>query len=1200
MILPAPWRRPRFSRRNYQLLLSLATAALGHGLLAQQTPPPTQPPAAPQQSSPPAPSSDVPSNDVPFSAGSEVQAAPAVGRTEIHGTIKSGTTPLPGVTVTATNTLTGQKFATATDVNGNYSISITGHGRYVLRADFFAFAPITKEIVIPASGPNPVGGSTRTSPPSAAATASSAVPGVQDLALVLASRQQAAEARATAESGNRGNYRQFTGGGAQNLGLMSAAADALASGASSGFGGTSGASLPTIAGNTDFSGDSVAVAGQAGSSNPFAGVDVNQLRSNFEDMQQSQQLGQIPGGSQGGGGGFGGGGFGGGPGGGGFGGGGGGRGGGGGGRGGFNFRNFNPSQPHGAFFWTGGNGAINAKDYALQGQPIEQPAYGSNKYGATFIGNPSVPHLFKDTKDFIFLTLAGQRSSSPFDQYATVPTEAERTGNFSSLTTPGGLPITIYDPTTGLPFANNTLPATRLSPQALSLLQYVPLPNITTPGTQQNYQRLTTSETNTDTVGARYIRSFGAGSGDPIRSMIRQFAGSPTQGIRQSINVNFNYSHSAADSPNVFADLGGKTQSHQYAVQAGYTLSKGRLSNTLTAGWNRTNSQNINFFTNVNDVAAEAGIGILNGKSETPLSFGLPSVTLNQFTGLSEQQPSFLTNQTISLSEASSWNHKKHNIRFGADIKRVHYDLFGETNTTGTFIFTGFATQAPGTSETATSGTTSGESTTGSSLADLLLGTPQQTSLQAPYQKSYLRENVWDVYAQDDYRVLPSLTLLAGLRYEYFSPYSEKSDRLAGLDTGNNFASVTPILPNGVGPYTGKYPGTLIYPDRNNFSPRIGFAWRAHRNTVVRGGFGINFANGQYVKFVQDLAFQPPFADVQTNEATKPGGLSLAAGFGQSQSTANYAVNKNFRLPYVQVWNFDVQRTLGKGIVLNVGYNGAKGTKLDVVTAPGRNATTSLSGVLYDYEDSVAFSNYNALVIRANKRLANGIALTGTYTYAHSIDNASSIGGNGGSATVVAQNWQDLLAEEGNSSFDIRHRVTGTFLYEFPFGPDAKFLTSNNWLGHTFSNMSVSGNYTFATGTPLTPNYEANIADVSRGSTGSLRPNRVPGTSLTAGAGTSTRWFNTGAFSSLTGDQVYGSASRNSIPGPGTVQINGSLSKTVHVTETRTLELRATADNIFNTVQYAGVNTTLGSNAYGEVTSAAAMRQFTFLARFRY
>jgi hypothetical protein len=812
--------------------------------------------------------------------------------------------------------------------------------------------------------------------------------------------------------------------------------------------------------------------------------------------------------------------------------------------------------------------------------------------------------LFTDKKDFIFLTLSGQQSSSPFDQYGTVPTVAERSGDFSGLTAPGGgSTITIYDPTTGLPFTGNTIPNARISTQALSLLQYLPLPNITTPGAEQNFQRLTSEESNTTTFGARYIRSFGANSANPIRGMIRQFAGNPAPGITQSVNFNYNYSHSASESPDIFAALGGKTESHQNSLQAGYVLGRGRLNNTLTAGWNRSNTQTTNFFTNVQDIASQAGLTILNGQALSPLAYGLPDITLNQFTGFSEQQPTFQTNQTLSLSESSSWNHKKHNVRFGGDIKRVELNLFGDTNTTGSYTFTGFATEAPGSSGLNGTGgtTTSGVATSGSSLADFLLGDPQQTALQAPYQKSYLRENVWDLFGQDDWRVFPSLTLLAGLRYEYFSPYDEKNDRLAGLDVSSSFDSVSQILPNGTGTLTGiKYSNSLLHPDRTSLSPRIGIAWRAHKDTVVRAGFGINYANGQYVKFVQDLAFQPPFADVQTNEATTPGQYTLANGFPTPSTLANYAVNPNFRLPYVQVWNADVQRTLPKGIVINVGYNGAKGTRLDIVDAPGRNATTSLSGVLYDYEDSVAFSNYNALTVRANKRLANGIALTATYTYSHSIDNASSIGGNGGSGTVVAQNWQNLLAEEGNSSFDIRHRVTGTYLYEFPFGPDAKYLTKNDWLGHTFSNMSVSGNYTLATGEPLTPRYEANIADVSRGSTGSLRPNRVPGVSLTANAGSSTRWFNTDAFSSLAAGQIYGTASRDSIPGPGTVAFNASLSKTIHVTETRTMELRANASNIFNTVQYAGVNTTLGSESYGQVTSAAAMRQFTFLARFRY
>ena len=203
----------------------------------------------------------------------------------------------------------------------------------------------------------------------------------------------------------------------------------------------------------------------------------------------------------------------------------------------------------------------------------------------------------------------------------------------------------------------------------------------------------------------------------------------------------------------------------------------------------------------------------------------------------------------------------------------MQLNLFGATNTTGSFVFTGFATQQPGTSSINGIGTSSnsGIATSGSAFADFLLGLPQQTALQAPYQKSYLRENVWDLFAQDDWRVTRSFTILAGLRYEYFSPYSETTGRLAMLDTGNNFASVANVVAGGVGPFNGQYPGSLIKPDRNNISPRVGFAWRAHKDTVVRAGFGINYANGQYVKFVQELAFQPPFADVQTNQASGPG-----------------------------------------------------------------------------------------------------------------------------------------------------------------------------------------------------------------------------------------------------------------------------------------------------------------------------------------
>jgi hypothetical protein len=1143
---------------------------------------------------------------------------PAASGGLVHGTVKAGNVPLPGVSIVATNTLTGQRYATITDINGNYSMTIPTNGRYVIKTDLAAFAPETKVALIKPTAAVPVNQQA-------------------DFALTLASRV-AAETPQENVAGNlgpggvgqggqggqggrrAGTVRRNAGGGAQNLDLLGALAGTEDAGINSG---ATGASLPSLATSADFSTDSVAVTGQSGSTNPFAGVDMEQLRQNAE-LDQSVPGGRgqggpggdggggaggglgggDPGGGPGGGGPGGGGGFGGGGGGfggGGFGGGGGGRGGGGrggggggrGGGGGFgNFRNFKPNQPHGSFYWTGGNSALNAEPFSIRGGAQQQPSYAQNQFGLTFIGAPYIPHLIEhDTKDVIFINLTGQRSSSPFNEYGTVPSDAERGGDLSSLTTQQGAPITIYDPTTGAPFANNTIPKTRISTQATALLNYVPLPNLS--GQVQNYQRLASAESNTTRLGVRFLHSFGSSSGgSPLGGMIRQYLGQGGAGIRQSINLNFNYSHAAADELSLFPDLGGKQQSHQYSLQLGYSLGKGRLTNNLNLNWNRSQAQIKNDFTSKTDIASQLG---LNGLPDNPQLYGLPNLTLNQFTSVNEQQPNFQVNQTIAVTESTSWIHKKHNIRYGGDFRRVHNDLFGNTgNVTGTFTFTGVFTQQPGSSNNGGSSNPSGAATSGSSLADLLLGLPQQSSLQAPYKESYLRQNAWDAFGQDSWRARANLTLLFGLRYEYFSPYSEKYDRLSTLDTGNDFASVMTVLSGGVGPYTGKYPRDLIYPERNNFSPRIGIAVRAMKDTVVRAGYGINYAVGQYVKFVQNFAFQPPYADVQTNETTAQAVITLADGFPEPQSDGNYAVNKNYRLPYVQVWNVNLQRTLPLGIVLNIGYNGSKGTRLDIVSAPGRTANSSLSGVLYDYEDCVAFSNYNALTFSARKRLQRGIALGATYTYSHSIDNASSIGGSGG---VVVQNWQNLLAEESNSSFDIRHKLSGNFLYELPFGPDEQWVNTG-WLGHSLNGISLSGNFTFATGEPLTPHYETTVNSVARGGTGSQRPDLVPGASLTAGGGSLENWFNKNAFTTPAG--TYGTASRYSIPGPGTVSLDASLSKTVRFSETRTFEMRATADNALNTVQYSGVDTTLGSGSYGQVTSAASMRRFTLNARFRF
>jgi hypothetical protein len=133
---------------------------------------------------------------------------------------------------------------------------------------------------------------------------------------------------------------------------------------------------------------------------------------------------------------------------------------------------------------------------------------------------------------------------------------------------------------------------------------------------------------------------------------------------------------------------------------------------------------------------------------------------------------------------------------------------------------------------------------------------------------------------------------------------------------------------------------------------------------------------------------------------------------------------------------------------------------------------------------------------------------------------------------------------------------------------------------------------------PLTPNYQGAITDVARGTAGTLRPDRDFSQSITAGGGSQQMWFNTAAFKTPAGP--FGTASRNSIPGPGTISNSMSLSKTVSLHDTQSMEFRATANNVFNTVQYSGVGTSLDTPQFGQVTSAAQMRTFQFTARFRF
>ena len=1135
-------------------------------------------------------------------------------------------TPLPGVTITATNTLTGKKYAAATDITGAFHLLIPRNGRYVLRTGFAGFAPLTGEVLL--NDANHVGKS--------------------DFSLELASRVAARAAQAGSGTGEVAAALGLSGSQTEALqrGLQSLRGSGSDAEASSDASGNAGASLTAVAGLENSGSDSVAITGQSGQTNGMAGLNEDEVRERIQNAiaearrnggQQADIANAVVGmvGSMMGPGGFGG------------------RGGGGpfrvGGGGGRGFRNFNPTQIHGNLFYGGGNGALDATQFSLTGTPI-QPAYSTNRFGLNLTGSPYIPGLTKpSTKQFGFLNITGQRNETPTNIAGTVPTDALRAGDFSGFTrTVSGVasPILIFDPLTGAPFgcassaayasnpgcATNIIPANRVSPEALALLNYYPHANQADPasnntGQVYNYQRVTTAGQNSLQISARFVRNFGdaptgrggfggmfGGGGGGRRQQPGQ---KPT--LRQNINTNFTYSHSGSDQRAFAPLLDGKSFSDGLNAGIGYTIGYGRLNSNASLNFNRAHATTQNLFTG-GAVDPGAGLNLPKPAALSPGFYnGVPTIGLTNFNSLSDTLPSDRVQQTISFGDQVRWNHKKHNLSFGFDVRKVQNNIVGSTNVLGSFTFSGVYTADPNAS-TSTGGSTS--TTTGSSFADFLLGAPQQSSIQAGLNKIHLRETVVNAYGFDDFRVLPNLTLNLGLRYEYFSPYTETNNQLVNLDHSPDFTTVTPVQPDGTGPFSGKFPRSLVNPDRTMFSPRLGLAWRPKsnnsllKNTVVRAGYGINYNTTAFGSFANSLSYQTPFAVTQTNIAsvqnsndpgcgtfTAPGmvnrstfTLTNAFNCTSKPVTNNFAINRDYRLGRVQVFNVGIQHTFGLGILLNVDYNGSLGAHLDLVSAPGATpqglALQNAQG--FTFEDSVADSRSNALFVSARKRMSRGISLQATYTYSHGIDNASTLSGGGG---TVAQDFQRLDLEYGNSNFDVRHRATGNWVMELPFGENRAFLNKGGWLSYALNGFNLSGDFTFATGSYATPQYQNTAAQLVTGGNYTLRPDRVFSQSI-EGAGTLRNWFNGAAF--VAPANTFGTSSRNSIELPGTVSADTSLSRDFAFGDLKNLEVRATATNVFNTVQYSGVNTVLSSATFGQVSSVAQARRLSFQARYRF
>jgi hypothetical protein len=1115
-------------------------------LLAPVSLPQDAPPSAPVQTSP---------------AATAPAAPPSY---EINGSARSGKTPLPGVSVTAANTLTGKKYVVATNSEGKFGLPGMTRGRYVVRVEFMGFAVFTQEVVL-----NPENPSAKV-----------------DAELLLASRQQE-------QANNNAAAMAALGRGFQSV-AMDSTLSALAGGnsgfgAAGGGGGQSGSdlsSLPMNGAGADAPTESVSISGAQGRTQDFGGGSEDELQQRIQEFRD-RVIGQ-------GGGGFGGGG------GGGF---------GGAGGGGIAIgrmpRGFNINQPHGVLYFSDDTSTLDAKPYSLTGIVLPRADYNSSHFGANVGGPLNIPKIYNGgNKWFFFAGWNGSRGSSPYDAFSTVPTLAERGGNFSGATYNDGAPVQIFNPQTGQPYqfngATNAIDPALISPAATALLNYIPLPNITTTASGQNFHYVTSAASSSDTVILRLIRNFGTSTppGSGPSGGRGGGGGGGRRRAQNNLNFGMNWSRSSSTSMNQYPSLAGGTGTQGLNASAGWTYGKGHATSIFRVNYNHNHVSTTNLYSNVLDVAGPGGAGI-TGISNDPFDWGLPGISFTSFGGLSDPIPRRELDQTYTISETLSWNRGKHNWRFGGDYRRILQSFRSARNSEGSFVFTGFATSQY------LAGSTQPVADTGYDFADFLLGLPQQTSLQFGTTAYNFRANSYDFFAQDDWRFRSNLSFNLGLRYEYNGPYTEANNQIANLDVAPGFTSATVVLPGQTGPFNGTFPASLVRPDRNNFAPRIGIAWKPQKKTVVRTGYGINYNLAQYGTMIQNFAFQPPFANAATNTTDVTGllgatPLTIINGFPAAASstvTNNFAVNPDYRLGYVQIWNLDIQHELPGGVMLNVGYNGAKGTRLDT-----ERALVGADNQPFIYESSEGDSILHAASVRVRRRMAKGLGIGGQYVYSKSIDDASSIGGGG---SVVAQNPFDISADRGLSSFDQRHKFTGNWVYDLPFGDNHRF--ANKGAGsHILGGWQWSGDFTVGSGLYFTPRVLGGALDINRGVSGSLRANVIAGQSITVSDPTVLKWFNTAAFCAPSatcvspGGSSFGDAGRNIIEGPGQVTFDMTVNRTITIKESRSLDLRFTANNAFNNVHFTSINTVVNSFTFGEITGTGSMRRVTMQARFRF
>ena len=830
---------------------------------------------------------------------------------------------------------------------------------------------------------------------------------------------------------------------------------------------------------------------------------------------------------------------------------------------------------HGLLYEYLQNTILNANSFLLNaaGEP-RQPAH-LNQFGGN-IGGP----IWRK-KAFFFFDYSGYRNQNSSTVQLTLPSVNMQNGDFSAL-----LPTTqLYNPLTGVAFPKNQIPAAMIAPQASTLLKYLPAPtNSASAGLPSGGINYVASVPVTQIVNAEDVRiDYDISSADRLFGVYAGRIADPWD--------------SAASYP---ADYGQGRYGYKDFTWNGtetHTFSPTTI-NEVRFAWG-------NYETKFSGQNQDVNPQTLFPQQPTTLYRGLTTTTMSGYTGMFYDYGTgyYTPRWNVEITDNFTHIHGRHMIEAG--INETGYKINSRVpstgSATGAFSFTGKWTGNLGWPADSHSG--------GNAFADFLLGVAN-SSTTAPVGAfaSNIYSRDWGVYLQDTWQATPRLTLIYGLRWEYQSPWLYRTQTVTTFDMNNDKLvlpenSPTPTLPSGASqalfnayPYETTQsiglPLHYIQPDRDNYAPRVGFAFRPFENghTVLRGGFGLyyNFQPG-FVGSRED-GYNPPWqlSISQTFNSLLPGkptspylpDITFANPFPSTNAASVvspnptiYMLQWNFKNAAIKVWNLTIEHEFATNWTVRTSYVGNVGQHLPYNSGPINQPLVQIPNEpeqtqrpfqpfgAIDATRSIGSENFNQAQVGLKKRFDNGLSFQAEYQYSRGLDDVAESGG--------PQIWQQPELDYGNTTGLARHWLVFNYVYQFPFGRGQRWLGDSGRIRDAIvGGWQLSGISTYGGGVPFSVAY-SQTGTTFVGWWPGLRANRVPGVPLYQGQSKShdiqkgVQWYNTSAFAPPQ-PWTWGNSARDLLFGPGFWNWDISGSKTFTLWERLHMQFRSDFLDAFN------------------------------------